>query len=154
VVKVEIKHGSQEELLQAFSQSVHEAWQDVSKQVEAQFRKCLEQVLLPRVEAWDVSEEVVKKYPFLKEKRRFVESYINCFSVDVSEMSVSFFLDEGKVARNSFPKEIGELLEFGSLDFPSLPHFRNVVDSWRTLCETQFLQDLIGESTDRYGDRI
>ena len=148
---VEIQKGSEEELQKVFLNSVQESWISASQKVEGYFEECLKRILFPRVDTWELSKEIIEKYPFLRNKFEFIQKYIKCFDVIVSDnCSITFTLSPDKVSQASFPVDIGEMLEYGNLDFPSLPHFRDVVMLWQREYASKFADEVVLEAASRY----
>lgn len=136
---------------EGFARAFDQTWKAQTKPLKSQFVEIVRSILLAKSESWIVPEEALEKYPWFRDKVKFIESYCQCFEFKVEGYQIEFFCDPVALGNKGFPEDIGQLLEFGAADLSPIPHFFEAMQIWEQKYRDQFLQSILDETLVTYG---
>jgi len=109
------------------SKMLHTLCEESARKLEAMIKEDLEL----RWSQLRVSKGVVDRFSVFADLSDLLEKYKKCFRVEVTGDGAQLILDSDLLQFYGFPKELPELLEYGSeLGIPPIPHLRTAWDNF------------------------
>ena len=143
MISVEFKENPRiDQIVDRIKDSVSASWDANSGEIESQITSIISGILSSKMSGWSPSVELLEKYPFFGNITRFISDYVSCFVVNTSDMEIKVSLDTDKLQSKGFPESMGDLLEFGGLDFPQFSHFRETIIQWNNSFASKFLDNV------------
>ncbi len=121
---------SDSDLLNRFEDSLKKSWEQIAPEAVEQIKSRIRATLIEKLSLWTPDEEVLVKFPFLRTISGFVESYLHCVRVKLIGLSLAVIVDSEEAVKRGLPSEIGDLLEYGSSEFPQIAHMREAMNLW------------------------
>ena len=111
--------------------SIRKTLQSLCLQAIQVFRDLVYTTLRLRLPSAVFSERAKTQIPALTAPVSLLDSYLQCFQIDVRADACALVIDRAALRARKLPEHFPEMLEYGSeLGIPAIPHLQV---SWRTL---------------------
>ena len=127
---VAVKTIDDTELKDRLKSALTRSFERIAPMAVEQIKDRIKSILTEKLAAWVPEDGALDNFPFLKTSTGFVESYLHCVRVETEGFFIGVIVDSDEAVRRGLPSEIGDLLEYGSSEFPQLAHIREAMDLW------------------------
>ena len=121
-------------------------WERIMLEAVVQIRNGIRETLERNASGLTADADTIRKFPFLVDLKSFVDRYVSCIKIRVGNDNIAVAVDSDVAMSSGLPENIYDLLEYGSSEFPQIPHMREALASWesvdRKLLTERFIQEV------------
>jgi len=130
-------------LVDRLDESLKIAWKQVMLKSVDQIRNRIRDMLGQSLAGTVIDSGTAQRYPFLADLTLFVSRYISCVEVHIGDDSVNVVINPITAESFGFPKNIADLLEYGSSDFPQIAHLREAMETWNNKDRPALMDEVV-----------